>query len=99
MLVVICLVFVVVGIRLFLIYIGSLLLFLVLLLIMTDLLVLLLTRWFGLLVLCLKGGGLFMLFVILLVLPGPPAIWLGEWVASPFVTIDADDVAQWPYTL
>ena len=34
----------------------------------------------------------------LALLPGPPAIWLGEWVASPFVTINADDVAQWPYT-
>ena len=35
----------------------------------------------------------------LALLPGPPAIWLGEWVAGPFVTFDADDVAQWPYTL
>ena len=34
----------------------------------------------------------------LALLPGPPAIWLGEWVASPFVTIGADDIAQWPYT-
>ena len=34
----------------------------------------------------------------LALLPGPPAIWLGEWVASPSVTIGADDVAQWPYT-
>ena len=34
----------------------------------------------------------------LALLPGPPAIWLGEWVAGPVVTIDADDVAQWPYT-
>ena len=34
----------------------------------------------------------------LALLPGPPAIWLGEWVASPFVVITADDVAQWPYT-
>ena len=34
----------------------------------------------------------------LAVLPGPPALWLGEWVAGPSVAIDADDVAQWPYT-
>ena len=34
----------------------------------------------------------------LALLPGPPAIWLGEWVAGPVVTVDADDVAQWPYT-
>ena len=34
----------------------------------------------------------------LAMLPGPPAIWLGEWVAGPAVTIGADDVAQWPYT-
>ena len=34
----------------------------------------------------------------LAVLPGPLALWLGEWVAGPSVAIDADDVAQWPYT-
>ena len=34
----------------------------------------------------------------LALLPGPPALWLGEWVAGPSVTIGADDVAQWPYT-
>ena len=34
----------------------------------------------------------------LALLPGPPDIWLGEWVAGPVVTVDADDVAQWPYT-
>ena len=34
----------------------------------------------------------------LALLPGLPAIWLREWVASPSVTINADDVAQWPYT-
>ena len=34
----------------------------------------------------------------LALLPGPPAIWLGEWVAGPSVTVGADDVAQWPYT-
>ena len=31
-------------------------------------------------------------------LPGPPALWLGEWVAGPDVTFGVDDVAQWPYT-
>ena len=30
----------------------------------------------------------------LALLPGPPAIWLGEWVAGPSVAIGADDVAQ-----
>ena len=30
--------------------------------------------------------------------PGPPAVWLGEWVAGPAVTFGAEDVAQWPYT-
>ena len=30
----------------------------------------------------------------LALLPGPPALW----VASPSVALDADDVAQWPYT-
>ena len=34
----------------------------------------------------------------LALLPGPPGIWLGEWVAGPVVAVDADDVAQWPYT-
>ena len=34
----------------------------------------------------------------LALLPGPPGIWLGEWVAGPVVAICADDVAQWPYT-
>ena len=34
----------------------------------------------------------------LAMLPGPPATWLGEWVASPAVDIGADDIAQWPYT-
>ena len=34
----------------------------------------------------------------LAMLPGPPALWLGEWVAGPSVPLDADDVAQWPYT-
>ena len=34
----------------------------------------------------------------LAMLPGPPALWLGEWVAGLSVAIDADDVAQWPYT-
>ena len=34
----------------------------------------------------------------LALLPGPPALWVGEWVASPSVALDADYVAQWPYT-
>ena len=34
----------------------------------------------------------------LAMLPGPPALWIGEWVASPAVALNADDVAQWPYT-
>ena len=34
----------------------------------------------------------------LAMLPGPPALWVGEWVASPAVSLNADDVAQWPYT-
>ena len=34
----------------------------------------------------------------LAMLPGPPALWLGEWVAGPSVALGADDVAQWPYT-
>ena len=32
------------------------------------------------------------------VLLGPSALWLGGWVAGPSVDINADDVAQWPYT-
>ena len=35
----------------------------------------------------------------LALLPGPPALWVGEWVASPSVAVGSDDVAQWPYTL
>ena len=35
----------------------------------------------------------------LAMLPGPPALWLGEWVAGPSVALDADDVAQWPFIL
>ena len=34
----------------------------------------------------------------LAMLPGPPALWLGDWVAGPAVTIGVDDVAQWSYT-
>ena len=34
----------------------------------------------------------------LAMLPGLLALWLGEWVASPSVALNADDVAQWPYT-
>ena len=33
----------------------------------------------------------------LAMLPGPPALWIG--VAGPSVALNADDVAQWPYTL
>ena len=98
MLVGICLEFVVADTLSFLTFIGSLLLFLGLLLIMMGLVVPLLILWFGLLVQCLRGEGLFMLSVILPCFLGPPAIWLGEWVAGPSVSIGADDVAQWPYT-
>ena len=31
-------------------------------------------------------------------LPGPPAIWLGDWVAGPSVAVCDDDIAQWPYS-
>ena len=34
----------------------------------------------------------------LAMLPGPPARWLGDWVAGLAFTIGADDVARWPYT-
>ena len=34
----------------------------------------------------------------LAVLLGPLALWLGGWFAGPSVALDADDVAQWPYT-
>ena len=34
----------------------------------------------------------------LAMLPGPLALWLGEWVAGLAVTVGVDDVAQWPYT-
>ena len=34
----------------------------------------------------------------LALLPGPPALWVSERVASPSVALGADDVAQWPYT-
>ena len=34
----------------------------------------------------------------LAMLRGPPALWHGKWVAGPSVALDADDVAQWPYT-
>ena len=32
----------------------------------------------------------------LAMLPGP--LWLGGWFAGPSAALDADDVAQWPYT-
>ena len=35
----------------------------------------------------------------LAVLAGLPALWLGDWVAGLAVTIGADDIALWPYTL
>ena len=34
----------------------------------------------------------------LAMLPGPPALWLGEWVAGPIVAVCDDDIAQWPYS-
>ena len=34
----------------------------------------------------------------LVMLPGPPAIWLGEWVPGLAAVNGAEDVAQWPYT-
>ena len=34
----------------------------------------------------------------LALLPGPPALWVGEWVASPAVSLNIDEIAQWPYT-
>ena len=34
----------------------------------------------------------------LALLPGPPATWLGDWVAGPFVVVCNDDIAQWPYS-
>ena len=34
----------------------------------------------------------------LAMLPGPPALWLGEWVAGPIVTIGVDDISLWHYT-
>ena len=34
----------------------------------------------------------------LAMLPGPPAIWTGDWVNGPVAVICAEDVAHWPYT-
>ena len=34
----------------------------------------------------------------LAMLPGPPAIWLGDWVASSSAVVGVDDVAEWPYS-
>ena len=31
-------------------------------------------------------------------LPGPPAIWTGDWVNGPVAVISAEDDAHWPYT-
>ena len=35
----------------------------------------------------------------LALLLGPPAIWTGGWVHGPVAVVNAEDVAQWPYTL
>ena len=67
-------------------------------LLMMGMKVLPLTLWYGLLVLCPRGDGWFMLFVTWLCFLDPPALWLGEWVAGLAVTTGVDDVAQWPYT-
>ena len=85
--VVICLGFVVVGIQFFLI-------FLELLLIMMGLVGLLLIRWSGLLVLCPRGGGLFMLFVTLLCF----LVLRLSGLVSGLLVLGADEIAQWPYT-
>ena len=93
--IVICLGFVVAGILLFLIYIGSLLLFLEPLLI---------TMGFAPDPMVWSAGSMperrRLVHAVrdLALLPGPPAIWLGEWVAGPCVAVGADDVAQWLYT-
>ena len=95
--VIICLVFVVAAVLFFLIYIGSLLLFLERLVIMMGLVVLPPDPMVW------SAGSLPKRRVIvhavrnLAMLPGPPALWVGEWVASPSVAIDADDVAHWPF--
>ena len=34
----------------------------------------------------------------LAMLPGPPAIWTGDWVNGPVAVISDQDVAYWPYT-
>ena len=34
----------------------------------------------------------------LAMLPGPPAIWTGDWVNGPVAVISAEDVAHWPHT-
>ena len=34
----------------------------------------------------------------LAMLLGPPAVWLGEWVAGLVVDMGAEDVARWPYS-
>ena len=34
----------------------------------------------------------------LAMLPGPPAIWLGEWICVPASVIGTGDITQWPCT-
>ena len=87
------------GILLFIIFIVFLLLLPGLLSIMMVVVVVRQILLFGLLVLCLKGGELLMLFVILLFLPGPVDLWGGEWVSFGVSSVTADDVRVWPYSV
>ena len=34
----------------------------------------------------------------LAMLPGPPAIWVGDCINDPVAVINAEDIAHWPYT-
>ena len=54
--------------------------------------------WFGLQVLVLRDVARFVLFGIVLFLPGPPGFWDSGWVTVPSSVICADDVALWPCT-
>ena len=63
---------------------------------MMSLVALLLIPLYGLLVHCLRERRIVHAVRNLAMLPGPPALWIGEWVASPSVAFNADDVAQWP---
>ena len=76
-----------------------LLLLLGLLLIMMMTVVLRRTLLFGLLDLYPRDPGFFMLFVILLFLPGPVGIWDGDWVSFGVSSITAEDVRVWPYSV